>query len=78
MRWRASSVVPVVPCRPPRANTTDAAAACPHAAPNAQPHRSVFTLSYAFWIFYLCGHSESDATLEFYRVVRLVFVIFSF
>jgi hypothetical protein len=30
---------------------------------------SLCTMSYAFWIFYLCGHSESEATLEFYRVV---------
>ncbi|PSC67347.1 Non-motile and phage-resistance [Micractinium conductrix] len=30
---------------------------------------SVFTLSYAFWIFYLCGHPDTAASREFYAAV---------
>ena len=46
-------------------------APCPAdvAAP-ARP-RSISTLSYAFWIVYLCrNHTDADATREFYRQVR--------
>lgn len=32
--------------------------------------RSIFSLSYAFWIFYLCRKTDSEAARAFYEEVR--------